>query len=291
MSRPKPIKEMVRQLEKDMAEKAEQWEKAIIPWRSAFKCEKQCAPHPFYLPTALVVPGNVGMFSCPLRNADCWAEQSQREKVATEMQNAERAAETVKRERTSALILAAGIPKRYAVADLDHAEKTPALAAAWKWLEHGGVTEGRALLILGPVGTGKTFAAAAIMRDIIQRTADDATPPSCVFASAPNLVNRIRFADYADRLEAMETVTHAGILVLDDLSLEADTDTTRGILDEIIYEREGNLRPTIITANKRPESFKDIFGERIADRLLSPWATVYVITGPSLRGRKEGTHE
>lgn len=127
------------------------------------------------------------------------------------------------------------------------------------------------VVISGPKGVGKTVAAtwwAAQRRDRVQ------------FVRASALLASSRY----DR-EARDDLLSSA-LVLDDLGAEyADPKGSFAAdLDELVDVFYASMRPLLITTNCDRETFKDRYGERIADRLreCGRWISV---TGESMRRR------
>ena len=87
------------------------------------------------------------------------------------------------------------------------------------------------------------------------------------------------------RVEARALLVTPGLLVLDDLGTEyakvgGFLDAT---LDEIVWYREANLLPTLITTNLTPDGMRDRLSDRIVDRLRGSWARIVACGGESRR--------
>lgn len=111
------------------------------------------------------------------------------------------------------------------------------------------------LLLTGSPGCGKSVAAA---EGIWARRAG-------VFFRAVSAAKLSAF-DTADR-QAFDKLCRTPLLVLDDLGAETLHDGWRPALDELIDERYGARRRTILTSNLDPQGFKARYGDRIADRI------------------------
>jgi DNA replication protein DnaC len=74
-------------------------------------------------------------------------------------------------------------------------------------------------------------------------------------------------------------------IVLDDFGVEyaKEGGLVDAFLDEIIWTREANCLPTIITTNLSVEALKARLPERLIDRLRGQWGAVYECPGRSLR--------
>lgn len=125
------------------------------------------------------------------------------------------------------------------------------------------VSKRRPILVLaGDTGCGKTVAGA----HHLLTTAGPALDRSqCVgaFTTAVDF-GRLwpRHVADRDRLRALE---QAAALVIDDLGTEEED--VRSKLDHLIYQRAGNRRPTIITANMNWNDFRSRYEERVWSRL------------------------
>lgn len=156
---------------------------------------------------------------------------------------------------------------------------TAAAKAAQAFIEQD-FTEGRCLVLSGPTGVGKTYAAVAALRAAVSLGA------RVGFAYFPALCNAL--LDPERRREARLRVQDPGLVVLDDFG--AEYLKAGGFLDslveEIIWHREGDRLPTILTTNLTATQLKERLSERIVDRLRGAWGRVVELPGESLR-RKE----
>lgn len=125
----------------------------------------------------------------------------------------------------------------------------------------------RGLILIGPVGTGKSHLAAATFNALKESKA-------CIFVNVPELLERIR-ASYSSKSSEREddiinAVKQCDVLILDDLGAErhkGDDDWATEKLFTIIDFRYRNMRPIFGTTNCTPESLEDKIGPRIISRL------------------------
>lgn len=118
------------------------------------------------------------------------------------------------------------------------------------------------LVLVGPVGCGKTHLAAAIAN---QYLADGGRP---FFVNVPELLDHLRstFAPGSTTTydERFEEVRNAELLILDDLGTESSTEWAREKIYQIFNRRYNVGAPTVVTMNKREF---DRLDERVKSRM------------------------
>lgn len=159
-------------------------------------------------------------------------------------------------------------PPMYAtanVADLDE-QQQPAHLAAWV---HD--PDALTLVLAGPVGTGKTYAAYAVGNLL------DARLKSCQAFTVHDLLEAMR-PDGGGAPDA----AHVDMLLLDDLGAGAVTDWAVAELTALVDQRLREHRRTIVTTNLTEDQIQKVWGDRLADRLRHN-ATALVLRGQSRR--------
>jgi DNA replication protein DnaC len=140
------------------------------------------------------------------------------------------------------------------------------------------------VLVLGPVGVGKTHLASALGHIAIRRRI------SVHFARADKLFTRLRAARLNNTLEAeMRRLARVELLILDDFALRPLDPTQTSDFYEIIVERHRKAA-TIATSNREPAEWLTMMSDPLlaqsaVDRLTSTAHTL-IIEGPSYRQRK-----
>ena len=138
--------------------------------------------------------------------------------------------------------------------------------------------QGRSLIFLGNVGTGKTHLAVSLLKAFLQKGG------SGVFLSVSDLILDIRDSwGKGSVKEKIELYASADILVLDEVGVQAGTENERQILFSIINRRYNEVKPTVLISNLNIDAFKDFVGKRIFDRLKENGGDLIAFTGNSYR--------
>lgn len=134
--------------------------------------------------------------------------------------------------------------------------------------------ENNGLLLWGNTGNGKTFAAACIANELIDRGIP------AMITSFPRILN----AGY-DKQEIIEQVHYYPLLVIDDLGAERSSEYAMETVYTVIDERYKAKKPLIVTTNLTLTDLKnpqDVAHARIYDRLRSMCSPI-CFAGENLR--------
>jgi DNA replication protein DnaC len=212
--------------------------------------------------------------------------------------------------QTAAMLQQSGLVGRYLRASFDaakpqNARHQAALRSCEQFAED--VIEGRVgnLFLVGPPGTGKTWAASAIVKRLIERAplrtyrADDIFG-SVVYAKAPRIVTvsalileiRATWSRDAQQTEGqvIKDYGNAPLLVLDDLGATIGTDAEAKHLLDVIDVRSQLELPTVVASNLPLPQLQAVVGDRCFDRLRERARRV-VFDWPSLRGRTNNANQ
>lgn len=171
------------------------------------------------------------------------------------------------------------LPARFRCAATDH----PSLIA---WCEEFATSPAKAgnLILTGPTSSGKTHAAAGVLRRAIpayvamtgnpRSGARYLTVASWRWWNLAALASAMRPGGDVDGAKVLRESTEATLLVLDDLGTARMTEWVEEYFYTLINTRYETMRPTIVTTNLTPAEFKNTLGERIASRLAAGAVTV-----------------
>lgn len=150
--------------------------------------------------------------------------------------------------------------------------------------------EQRFLVLCGPVGTGKTVAAAYAFQEHLRIDAAQSRPSGNEWAYVDRAVwllssslARLSLFD-RDEKGQFEVACRTPLLVIDDYGAEFQSGASRALLEELLIRRNSGWLRTVLTTNLDPEALKGQLGERLVDR-INTCCIVSVCQGDSLRQR------
>lgn len=161
-------------------------------------------------------------------------------------------------------ILLARLPKLYREAGFprtDFGDKAQAWLAAYR----AAVAAGKvppSLVILGDVGTGKTWTACAIARALL---IEDVVPVTVT--TVEEMLANIKPSGGGLDTDMVQ-FQQAPVLVLDDLGVERLTEWATEQLYRLSHDRSHNGRPTIVTSNLTGPEIRARYDQRTVERLF-----------------------
>ena len=150
------------------------------------------------------------------------------------------------------------VPRRFRDARLDDLEGRAGHADLVAWSR---ADEPSNLVLLGPVGVGKTHAAVAAVRP---HFGDGA---GLLFVLVGEMLDRLDWRR-ADSHTYMDTLMSVDLLAVDDLGTERPNEWTAERLYTVVNRRWLDDLPTVATTNLEPDELTSVIGERTFSRLI-----------------------
>lgn len=169
----------------------------------------------------------------------------------------------------------ARVPTRYrsaALATVAEHHGDAVLAPLRRWCD----SPAGALVLVGPPGVGKTFAAWAALRELAARGL-------VVGGSFAKLLDALRPDDTYDERQVWARVRSAAGLLIDDVGAEKLTEWAAATLDKLLDVRWQESRPTVVTSNLTADALAEHVGARAWSRLTGNGSLVLRLTGADLR--------
>ena len=144
---------------------------------------------------------------------------------------------------------------------------TPELAKASAYVERFPEMEATStgLLLLGNLGTGKTFFAGCVANALIEQGIP------VLMTNLARMLNTMTSLHPEDRNQFIDSLNTYRLLVIDDLGIERNTEFALEQLFHLIDSRYRSKRPMIVTTNLALDDLKnptDLAHARIYDRIL-----------------------
>lgn len=176
----------------------------------------------------------------------CRAEQNEREIEAFRA----RTAEYEMHQRMQAAIKDKAY-KQWTFAQDDGAEIKMQRVRAYADNFKGALQENLGLLLWGDVGTGKTFAAACVVNELIEHGY------RCYMTTFTALANIIAGLRGTEKNEFVQSLNNFHLLVIDDLGAERKSEYMQEMVYQVIDSRYKAGKPLIITTNMTPEQIRN----------------------------------
>lgn len=126
----------------------------------------------------------------------------------------------------------------------------------------------RSLVIIGPIGVGKTHMGCSIIHEWTKNK-------SALYTTALSMSREIIHAGPIKYIEP-------SLLVIDEVGRQFDTEAEKQRVFEVVNERYQNERPTAFIGNVRMKDFADLMGAGALDRILESHDRV-IFSGESRR--------
>lgn len=157
------------------------------------------------------------------------------------------------------------INMRYCNFDSDDRKNPKISDIAKHYVQHFDVMyrRGKGLLFLGNAGTGKSFIAACIVNELLDRGY------KCLMTNFPRIINELT-GIFEGKQAYIDSLNTYDLLVIDDLAIERETEYTAEIIQNVIDSRYRAGKPIIITSNLSKNDFdnpQNIKKERLYSRL------------------------
>ena len=193
--------------------------------------------------------------------------------------------------RLTRLTRRAGFPFLKTIDDFDFTyQSTVRLALLGSALSPDFLTEGRALILTGKPGRGKTHLAVAIAYRAIQNGFD------AHFVTAAELIDDLSAAFRHGRLaDALTVYTHPGLLVVDEVGYLTYGTDAANMLFHVVNDRHKRRRAMIFTTNKPLSTWGRVLHDddlalAIVDRILER-GRLLTLDGPSMRTKHLGLED
>ena len=174
------------------------------------------------------------------------------------------------------------VDPQFTAARLDPADRAPAARAVAEWTRRyqaGTLGPRHSLLLLGTVGTGKTWLAYAALR-----TLAESGHPRVDWAggTVAETYARLRPSSGENPAAVFDELATASILLLDDLGATKHSDWTEETTLTLLDARYRTRGPVIATGNATPKELAVAIGDRALSRLVG-MSVLVEVKGPDRR--------
>lgn len=173
----------------------------------------------------------------------------------------------------------ANIPEHYLSADIGTVESPDARKIGMNYIRNFEQMGRTGLLLYGDVGTGKTYLAACIANDLLNKGI------SVKWLTSMQIVERGNFFNESEYAEYTRNITSPDLLIIDDLGAERGTEFALERVHSLVDTRISANKPMIVTTNidiNNMGNCTDLKKKRTFDRIL-PATFAFAMKGISYR--------
>ncbi len=173
----------------------------------------------------------------------------------------------------------ANIPEHYLSADIGTVESPDARKIGMNYIRNFEQMGRTGLLLYGDVGTGKTYLAACIANDLLNKGI------SVKWLTSMQIVERGSFFNESEYAEYIHSITSPDLLIIDDLGAERGTEFALERVHSLVDTRISANKPMIVTTNidiNDMGNCTDLKKKRTFDRIL-PATFAFAMKGISYR--------
>lgn len=124
------------------------------------------------------------------------------------------------------------------------------------------------LYLYGPSGTGKTFLASCIARELLNEG------NLVVYRTSAQLMDDIKDIKFRDNKELETLIMDCDLLIIDDLGTEMVSDLAKTEIFNLINNRLLHKKKMIISSNLKLENIRDKYSERLSSRIIGDFIFV-----------------
>lgn len=118
------------------------------------------------------------------------------------------------------------------------------------------------LYFYGPSGTGKTFLASCIARELLNEG------NLVVYRTSAQLMDDIKDIKFRDNKELERLIMDCDLLIIDDLGTEMVSDLAKTEIFNLVNNRLLHRKKMIISSNLKLENIRDKYSERLSSRIM-----------------------